>query len=132
MEATVKSIEQTKKFTFNDEINQLNPLQCEVTIEVKEDFSNNTNIFNISFKYKYIKGNKQGVSSKIVTPHPFARTSTYFKELADGSIVIKNSMTSEMVKFMLMDDFELAKHCGLSTTQHYRTQIIHTLARLWD
>ena len=82
MESPANKIAHTKTFTFNDEINQFNPLQCEVTIIVIEDFSNNSDIYNISFKYKYIKGTKQGVCSKIVTPHPFARTGSNFKELA--------------------------------------------------
>ena len=49
-----------------------------------------------------------------------------------GDIIVKNSMTSEMVKYLFMEDEELSKKIGSSTPQRYRTYIIQTLSSLWD
>lgn len=127
---------QTATFTFSDQMNRHNTTKCLVTITVKEtdegNLKNNSNVYDITFEYKYKIGDKITDATNIKAPHPFAYCGKSMRELADGEIVIKNSMTTEMVKYMMMNDDELCKHIGLSTPQHYRTMTMINLMRLWD
>ena len=123
---------QTETFLFHDEINQLNFIQCSVTINVEPNSSNNNDVYEITFKYQYRRGVDVLNFSEILAPHPFADMDIEMQEFSNGALIIKNSMTEEMVKYMLMEDSELTKYSGLSTPQHYRTHIIHNLVRLWD
>lgn len=123
---------QTATFTFSDQMNWHNTTKCLVTITVKKIISNDSNVYDITFKYKYKISDKITDAINIKAPHPFAYCGKSMRELADGEIVIKNSMTTEMVKYMMMNDDELCKHIGLSTPQHYRTMTMINLMRLWD
>ena len=44
--------------------------------------------------------------------------------------VVKNDMTSQMVKFMMMNDKELAEHTGTITPKRYRRDILRALTSL--
>jgi hypothetical protein len=50
----------------------------------------------------------------------------------EGVIVAKNSMTDEMIKFLLMEYEEMDKHIGNTWGVQYKANIMHSLALLWD
>ena len=54
------------------------------------------------------------------------------KEYEDGVIVFKNSMVTNMVNYLLMDDSELCQFTGLTTTSDYRKFIMQSLSLFWD
>lgn len=121
---------------FKDEFNKNNLIQCVANIRIEEKRSGGSDVFQIFIEYifKNIKTNKQFTlePDKIISPHPFSQCMPQEKELAGGDIIIKNSMTKEMVKYMMMDDSELEKFSGRNTAQTYRTHIIQALAKMWD
>lgn len=49
-----------------------------------------------------------------------------------GEVVYKNSMTSEMINFLLMEDEELEGKTGNTTLSDYRQFIMQTLTNFWD
>ena len=135
------SSEPTKKiensFTFVNETptqsNSKTPmLECKVSITVIDTISDGKSIYNISYDYMYTLGDKSCVSNKIQLPHPFFHAGELLRNHADGDIIIKNPMTTEMVRFLVMDNVELSKYSGNSTPQYYRNMIMFNLAKLWD
>lgn len=120
----------TNTFVFKDEINQNNKCQCYVTISVSEEISNKSIVYKIEYKYKY--DFDEDFSEIIKAPHPFHNYGKQTKNLSGGEIVIKNSMTSEMVRYMLMKNDELEQFTGNTTVQHYRTLIMINLVKFWD
>tara|TARA_Y100000591_G_scaffold149662_1_gene128573 strand:- start:4970 stop:5464 length:495 start_codon:yes stop_codon:yes gene_type:complete len=50
----------------------------------------------------------------------------------EGVITVKNSMTDEMVKFLMMDYKDMDKHIGNTWCVQYKVNIMHSLALLWD
>jgi hypothetical protein len=61
--------------------------------------------------------------------HPFYQEDQQGKY---GEIIRKNKMTTCMIEFLLKSDEALRKEAGTSTPQRYRSDIIHSLAKLWD
>lgn len=123
----------TKTFVFGDELNSLNKNECIVKIDIEQEVSDNREIYNIAFKYKY--RNEIGEEKKaeeIKAPHPFAYVDNELVELKDGFIIHKNQMTKMMIKNLFKDDEKLKKYIGNSTPQNYRKNIIVSLAYFWD
>ena len=50
----------------------------------------------------------------------------------EGEIIVKNSFTQEMIKYLLMDFNELEKYSGVSTPNYYKIQIIQAISLFWD
>ena len=123
----------SKSFVFYDELDDYNPISCVVNITIIEGISNKKETYKIEYKYRYKKDNRiSNLTNKIFKSHPFYGCDETIKSLSDGEIIIKNSMTTQMIKFLLMDDLELEKHSGNSTPQHYRNIIMINLVQLWD
>ena len=115
-----------KTFIFKDLLEGTNT-RCKVTITVLCQNSNNSSVFNINFDYQYLDSNNKEIDIdkfSIVNPHPFFKCDKSIEDTSNGEIVIKNSMTTEMVNYMLMDDDELSKHSGLAHPQYYRNIIM--------
>lgn len=124
---------QTKSFIFEDIFNERNRLKCKVTIEVTERISNKYKVYDIKFKYNYVNTNGNLTQVDVIrSPHPFASCDKSMIDFCNGEIVVKNAMTEQMVRHMMMDDEELAKVNGTTHPQHYRTLIILNLMHLWD
>ena len=132
---------QTTDVTFTNvhELHTEHYLKCIVRITVESKISDNKPIYHIKYKYKYMISD-DGITytkhqlKKIVKPHPFAYCEKSLLETHcyEGDIIYRNSMTEEMVKFLLMPDVELEKVSGTSTVQRYRRMIMFNIARLWD
>ena len=118
-----------KTFTFVDEFSPEDSATCNVTVNCFEYSRENNSYYNIQISYTY---SDESEPSIVKRPHPFFDCSEAQRELCNGDIIVKNSMTSEMVKYLFMEDDELSKHIGSSTPQRYRTFIIQTLSNLWD
>lgn len=63
---------------------------------------------------------------------PFEDCSPSTKSSYEGVIISRNDMTKEMVRFLMMDDDELAKYTGSITPNHYRKIIMVQITKLWD
>lgn len=116
----------TKKFRFIDEFDNNNNEFCDITIKVDEKYYNNTTYYNISYNFSY--SNPNDLAYKC---NPFKQIDTNIQH-CDGEIIVKNSFTQEMIKYLLMDFNELEKYSGLSTPNYYKIQIIQAISLFWD
>tara|TARA_B100001121_G_scaffold265053_1_gene246858 strand:- start:12990 stop:13373 length:384 start_codon:yes stop_codon:yes gene_type:complete len=124
----------SKTFSFYDDFGD-NDSVCNTTISIEEKISNNSPIYNINFVHSIEKnGRSNPVCSieDVKKPCPFAYCSPSTKSSYEGVIVIRNDMTKQMVRFLMMDDEELAKHTGCTTPNHYRKLIMVQITKFWD
>jgi len=49
-----------------------------------------------------------------------------------GDILHSNPMIEQMIQYLIMDNDELIKYTGLTTTDRYKLQIINSLKLFWD
>lgn len=122
-----------KTFIFWDDFEK--DISCETQIKVEDTISNNSPVYIIEYIHKINKnGNSNIIKSiqDVVKPCPFAYYREDIKSTYNGVIVIKNAMTEQMIKFLLMDDDELAKYTGCTTPQHYRKNILVHITNFWD
>ena len=56
----------------------------------------------------------------------------YMASGVDGEIIFKNSLTEQMVEYLLMSDEELSKYSGHHMAGDYRCTILHNIAKMWD
>lgn len=95
-------------------------------------YANGAEYFDISYKYRFIPGALVHTDEIKVTKrlmHPFYKN---YEESLRGDIIFKNSMSSLMVDYLLMDDDTLSKVSGASTPQGYRANIMMSLSQFWD
>jgi hypothetical protein len=48
-----------------------------------------------------------------------------------GDIIVSNSFTDELIKYLLMSYEELSNYSGYSTPEYYKRQIIKTISLFW-
>ena len=95
--------------------------RCTVHITIKTlSYNSGGYFYDISYSYT--------VSQGADYLHPFGDK----PNSAEGDILAKNSMTEEMVKFLLMDTDTLSKVCGNTHPDSYKVGIMRALANLWD
>ncbi len=105
---------------YNDEI-QLSSF-CKIQVTVTEKTYNGNTFYYINYVNKY-GGNKQ-----LQKLHPL-----YDRESSlDGEIIVKNSLTEQLIKYLLMDFEELSKYSGNSSPIHYKKCIMRIISELWD
>ena len=127
---------QTKTFKFTDEFSQSTSSHYLSTITVKElEYEDGNHYWDIEYVNKFIPGTIDSqviINSREKKSHPF-----YGSQVPDfmeyqGDILFKNSMTSIMVKYLLMDYDQLALVSGATTPQRYKQSIMWSLSYLWD
>ena len=104
---------------------------CLTTIEVVEKISNRSPVYVINYKH-VIDGEHIDSVDGVRKPCPFAHFPKYIRDSYDGAIVIKNDITKNMVRLMMMSDRELENHSGTSTAQDYRSRIMINITQFWD
>jgi hypothetical protein len=126
---------QSKTFKFTDEI-RFSSCYYNVNITVKELlYDTGILYYEINYKYEYVSSALYSDDinqkyKKII--HPFYGYSienymTYSKE-----IVVKNSLTSLMIEYILMDYDQLQKVSGATTAQKYKQTTMVALSFFWD
>ena len=95
---------------------------CSIDITVKTLLYECGNYFyDISYKYTF-----SGEDSKHL--HPFNDK----PDSAAGDIIAKNSMTDEMIRYLMMDAESLGKVSGHVDPSDYRVNIMRALGLFWD
>ena len=117
------------------------PVPCEMRIEVNEIVSNRPaeleqlpTTYQIVMDSSYIKEDEDGnaIKERINSlrdlrkhsSHPYSNLRVMYLYVLS---VVKNDMTTQMVKFMMMNDKELAEHTGTITPKRYRRNILRAL-----
>lgn len=131
---TVKHI-QKATFSFEDPFSFGPSKTCQTSISVEEKISNSTEVYVIDYKHTIITPPENFViddPSQVIKPCPFAYHSDAIKECYNGVIVVKNEMTTAMVKYLLMEDHDLSNYTGTSDPSAYRNKIMVHITHFWD
>ena len=119
----------TKTFQFTDDFGAEG--SCKTTVRVVEKISNNSPVYVIDYEHRVDNVLVDSVA-KVRKPCPFAYFPKYIQDSYDGVIVIKNDMTANMVKLLMMNDEELERHSGTTTAMDYRRRIMVNITHFWD
>ena len=110
---------------------------CKVTVKIDEKIYTTDvscpHYYYINYSYEYIENNDKCV--KISKPYrmpsnPFYKSNNAEEE-CHGTIIYKNSMTEEMVKFLLMSIEELSNYSATRCPYYYKIQIFRSIANFW-
>ena len=55
-----------------------------------------------------------------------------YPDSIDGEIIYKNTMTTQIIKYLMMPEDTLLEYTGLSTPVEYKCKIMQMIALLWD
>jgi hypothetical protein len=118
---------------FYDETFNITKAYYDVKITVKTRlYDSGVEYYDITYNYKFhpmeLK-NEDDIFYFQKVIHPFYQEDQQGKY---GEIIRKNKMTTCLVEYLLKSDEALMEDIGLSTPQRYRSDIIHSIARLWD
>ena len=86
---------------------------------VPVEYEDTKQYYYISYEYTNTKDERS---------HPFWHDKELFEDHSGGEIVFKNKMTEEMINHLLMTNEELCDKIGLGTPDHYKVQIMKSLA----
>ena len=104
---------------------QLEFPNCILHIHIQlNTYHNGKKYYDISYTWICQNGN--------ILHHPFYDDREFLDNSRSGDIVFKNSLSEKMIEFLVMDNSELDKHCGMTTALTYKKQIIKSLSMFWD
>ena len=126
-----KDIIHNIKFKYNDISSYYLNLILSIKLYKSKDFKygqlENCQKYNISIEYEFdpeIKNKLQFLQNlDLLDEH---------NEAYSGDIIHYNSLTNEMIKYLIMDNTELEKYSGRITPDRYKLQIIQSLKYFWD
>lgn len=101
---------------------------CDTTITVQEKtYDNGKQYFDIDYSYAYCSEvqNNQHLEE-------YCNPLLLMKGNTDGEIIVKNSFTAELIRYLMMDYDELREFTGNSTPQDYKMRLMHTIQNFWD
>lgn len=105
---------------------------CLTTIFIEEETVNNTEYYIVKLTSFYQDGKQVKNFNDVMahSSHPLSVKSkipSVIPSYFDGFTVIKNSMTHQMLDFLIKDNNELSKETGTITPQSYRREILCSL-----
>lgn len=109
---------------------RLHPLAEDDYVDIIYTVEEKNNKYYINFKYKFEDNLDQKIECGIMK-----KLNLYDKELDiyyEGDIIHINSLTKELVSYMLLSDEELENHSGHVTSECYRLTLINMIKLLWD
>lgn len=139
---------QTNTFKFTDEYQSFDSSYYLTKITVKElKYENGQHYWDIAYVNKFIP--KPHSSLELIStfdPHCYQELNSVFEKDSHpfsgsnienfmdykGDIILKNTMTSIMVEYLLMDYDQLALLSGATTPQRYKKNIMWSLSYFWD
>jgi len=114
-------------FKFINEFNQSDKSFYTINVKIEENlYTDGKSYYDISYKYKF-----EGDEKSKKTIHPFYNGKN-LEDNTSGVIIYKNKLTEIMVEYLLLNNKELEKVSGISTSQCYRTNIMLSLSKFWD
>jgi len=128
----------TKTVRFQDLFDNQDSNWCDVAINVKHLlYQNGNNFYDITYTYTYsvtgLDDSNSDDGDEMYRTNPFYyKNSIITSDMLDGVIVAKNSLTDELVKYLLMDNEELDQYIGNTWCVQYRANLMFMLAFMWD
>ena len=146
MLSTTQTLSDTSKtFRFYDLFDNIDTKWCDVTINVKHlRYSGDNDFYDITYSYQYSSNNNDLLTGyifddsnsdddEIYRTNPFYyKNALITSDMLDGVIVVKNSLTDEMVQYLMMEYDEMDNHIGNTWNVQYKANVMFTLAFLWD
>jgi hypothetical protein len=112
---------QENTITLVDNMNS--NIKCEVKFSVRiEKYDNGNEYYYISYDI---------LNGKINSAHPFYNNNSLM-EHSEGDIVFKNDITEKIIEYMLLNDEDLSKYTGSTTSNFYRKNLMKTIAMFYD
>ena len=99
---------------------------CKIKCYITNDTNNK---IKMDFEYHF---SKPAPLREFPKSHPFYENLEYANRYGDYIVVTKNSLTSELVSFLTMNDDELDELIGVTSPMKYRKTILTTLAMLCE
>jgi hypothetical protein len=121
-------------FLFRDP-NGYDHTTCQTTLSILEKVDNEITYYDVQMKSIYSDGIEIKTYLDVIahSSHPLVSMKQnnmllYFR----GFSVVKNDMTTQMIRYMMMEDAELCQYTGTITPGTYRRNIIHSLIHFID
>lgn len=125
----------TRVLKFKNNFDTRCTTTCYTKISI-EEFSyddSDTEYYRIGYTHKFVDiDNKMIDNPPIVYPHPFADEDIGLAEFSNGNLIVKNTLTEQMLEFLMMTTNKLQKLIGNSCAEDYRKTIMHDIAKKWD
>lgn len=101
---------------------------CKLYVTVKKlKYQTEEIYYDISYSYEYFGNDKK---AEQLNPLLFIENDNGLSYV--GDIIAYNSLTSEIVRYLLMPFDELSKYSGRVEPQQYKIQIIKSINLFWD
>ena len=127
MSLTLSTIERT--YRYYSQFNKDNNKYCDIIIKINEiQYENGDIFYELSYNYKF----SSGLNIFKNPLNPFLNHSPEFKHHWEGDIIIKNTMTEQMVNYLVMSEEEMSTFTGSTTPLDYKLRIMICLSKLWD
>ena len=113
---------------FINEFDKIPGEYCQINVKVeKKKYQDGKLYYYVNYTYQYSVENKTCQQA-----NPLIQLSDDPDEIYDGDIIAVNSLTDQLINYLLMPFDQLKKYTGNSTPQHYKTKIIESIKLLWD
>ena len=115
----------SNSFNFYDINDESNFCKLHVTVK-KLKYQTKEMYYNISYSYEYFGNDKK---AEKLNPLLLIKNDGLSY---DGDIIVCNSLSNELVKYLLMPLDELSKFSGRVNSEQYKIQVIKSINLFWD
>lgn len=115
-------------FNFINEFDKIKGEYCQINVKVeKKKYQDGKLYYYVNYTYQYSVENKTCQQA-----NPLIQLSDDPDEIYYGDIIAVNSLTDQLINYLLMPFDQLKKYTGNSTPQHYKTRIMESIKLFWD
>lgn len=107
-----------------------NNCELELTISINYITGICNDKYDLSYKWNVITGNTN-IHKNYANPF-LNMYYDYDPSDLKGVVVIKNELSTQLIKHLIMSDNQITKICGIGTPCDYRNRIINSLSLFWE
>ena len=123
---------QQKTFRFNNETIDDNYVDITISIIERNPNDDYYTYYDITYENKYS-------NEKVLNHHPLYKLEDvrlqdgkYHISGSDGEFIVKNSLSEQLIKYLLMDLDELEMYSGNTSAIEYKANIMKSINLFWD
>ena len=109
---------------------RLHPLGDNLYVDINFKVEEKNNKYYIDFEYNFEDNLNEKIKNNIIKK--LNLYDNMIESYYEGEIIHKNSLTEQLISYMLLSDEELEKFSGHVMTECYRLNLINTIKLLWD